>query len=484
MEKPSWAFVNKTYFNTFTQNDTMYFVFSDFEHNWDFFQFLTNDNKYYFCLNKNINSKYNFDVICNTYVQKCKNLSKENIHFILFFPHQEEMIQKYDMLSNHVFYTDFMVSFQIEENLLTHFDTYMYDQAIQMINSKNKLVVDDKEAMNSLKKNIVTRNHHQKDIFSNVVFFGASVTEQKYSYVNYLAKHKQESMIQKKGYSGCHINQAIWLVNDIIALFPKPKCCFLEWITSVYKPHKEDLAVFLAIIIRKLIENDIVPIFLYLYKTDIDEYLDLLHTYEEIASYYHISSIHMYNVIKELSIEPSLILKDSCHTIYEGANLYGSLIERSMEYLVNDTSENYNLKLLLPLNPRNKYDNVTVASIDSFMDCTHLEFEMFNEKKYYKIHDHLIIHLPTQNYTLLAINILYYKHNGFIIINDNRLLTWDTNCYYKRYGYINLNIHFSEAIDVVISQDVVNTKSCKYDTTFPDEKYLFLSELIYTTNSN
>ena len=66
MEKPTWAFTNKTYFNIINSNNQKCFIFSDFEHNWDFFQFLTNDNIYYFCLNKNINTKYNFDIICKT----------------------------------------------------------------------------------------------------------------------------------------------------------------------------------------------------------------------------------------------------------------------------------------------------------------------------------------------------------------------------------------------------------------------------------
>ena len=69
MEKPKWAFNGITYFNVINSNN---FIFSDFEHNWDLLAFLTNDNKYYFCLNKNVINKYNFDIIEKTYNQQCK----------------------------------------------------------------------------------------------------------------------------------------------------------------------------------------------------------------------------------------------------------------------------------------------------------------------------------------------------------------------------------------------------------------------------
>lgn len=110
MEKPSWAFKNVTYFNKINNNDKNYFIFSDFEHNWDFFQFLTNENKYYFCLNKNINSKYNFEIIYKTYQQKVKHLNSDNIHFILFFKEQENFIKELPILLNFVYDKEIILS--------------------------------------------------------------------------------------------------------------------------------------------------------------------------------------------------------------------------------------------------------------------------------------------------------------------------------------------------------------------------------------
>jgi hypothetical protein len=146
MEKPSWAFNNVTYFNIIgSNNGERSFIFSDFEHNWDLFQFLTNDNKYYFCLNKNISSKYNFDVIYNTYKQKCKHLNLENIHFILFFIEQETFIKNLPIELNYTYDTQIISIFNIDESLIRKFDTYKYDDALKLLNNTNKLHVSNEE---------------------------------------------------------------------------------------------------------------------------------------------------------------------------------------------------------------------------------------------------------------------------------------------------------------------------------------------------
>jgi len=47
MEKPSWTFNNVSYFNCIKQlNGNNIIIFSDFEHNWDLFQFMNNKNDY------------------------------------------------------------------------------------------------------------------------------------------------------------------------------------------------------------------------------------------------------------------------------------------------------------------------------------------------------------------------------------------------------------------------------------------------------
>jgi hypothetical protein len=104
---------------------------------------------------------------------------------------------------------------------------------------------------------------------------------------------------------------------------------------------------------------------------------------------------------------------------------------------------------------------------------------VFNEKTYCKIDKEVFITLDDKAKAILGLNILYYKNNGYILINENKLQTWDKNCYYKRYGYINLHIFLTNPqIKVCISQEQFDTSACKHEVNFPKEKYLWLSEII------
>jgi hypothetical protein len=485
MEKPIWAFSNVTFFNIIgSNNDERSFIFSDFEHNWDLFQFLTNDNKYYFCLNKNICSKYNFDIIYNTYKQKCKHLNLKNIHFVIYFLEQETFIKNLPIELNYIYNTQFISIFNIDEILIRKFDTYKYGDALKVLNNTNKLCIINKEINHLVQKYTIKRSKYDKDAFSNICFFGASVTAQQYSYVNHLLNNCKDTIIHKTGYSGCHINQAIWLVNDVLNLTPKPKVCVLEWITSVLKPSLEELKCFLDIICKKLLENNIIPIFLYLYKIDINEYLNIVDIYEEIAINYNISSIFLFKAIQNLeNIDVSLILKDLCHTVYDGSNLYGVMIQNAIHNIfLRDDSIIFNSdKLPLQLNDSlyNKYSNIQVLNVEQFINNNNMEKIFFNEKYYYKIDDELVINLNDHSTIVLAINILYYTNNGYISINEHKIQTWDKNCYYKRYGYVNLNIYLkNNFIHFKISQETFDTTTCNYDVIFPDKKCLWLSEII------
>ena len=142
MEKPSWAFSNKTCFNIITKTNKRNFIFSDFEHNCDFFQFLTNENKYYFCLNENACSKYNFDIIDKTFHQKCKHINKENICFVLFFQEQENFLKQYPIVLNYLYDKQILNILNIEETLIKHFDTYLYHDALKIINNSNQFYIN------------------------------------------------------------------------------------------------------------------------------------------------------------------------------------------------------------------------------------------------------------------------------------------------------------------------------------------------------
>jgi hypothetical protein len=378
------------------------------------------------------------------------------------------------------------------DNILTsHFDILNYNDFLNKLKNKQNLVIPKDKLSKSLINHTVKRASYYPTDFSSICFFGTSVTSQQYSYVSYIKTQFNNSTIYQNGYSGCHITHATWLINDVIILEPKPKICVVEWITSILKPSKDELKSYLSVICDKLIKHDIIPIFLYLFKTDINNYLDLVSIYEEVANYYNISSLFIYKIIQELKIQSSAILKDTCHTNYDGSNLYGLIIKEAIDtILLNSSHATISVlkdKSLLskPINTEiyNKYKNIQIIPLNKIMNCDNIDNILFNGKIYYKIFRESVYiqtKSSTLQKTLIAINILYDKNNGFIDINDNKILIWDKNSYYKRFGYIDLNICFNNnnPIKISVSQESVDTSSCKYGVQFPHEKWLWLAEFI------
>jgi len=63
---------------------------------------MSNTNMYYFNLNKNYKSMYNFDIIEKTFKHKCQNIDKERICFILNTPEQYEYIKNLKQQFNYI----------------------------------------------------------------------------------------------------------------------------------------------------------------------------------------------------------------------------------------------------------------------------------------------------------------------------------------------------------------------------------------------
>ena len=44
---------------------------------------------------------------------------------------------------------------------------------------------------------------------------------------------------------------------------------------------------------------------------------------------------------------------------------------------------------------------------------------------------------------------------------------------------LNLPNNLTKELNIIIHQDKFDTSSCKYNTEFPDEKFMYISEIIY-----
>ena len=247
MEKPNWVYRNKTHFNHFMGADgIMQYYFLAFEHNWDMFQFLPNSNMYFFFLNK---GPYNFNVIYRTYLQKCKHIELERICFILSEEKQEDLLKELPIKFKYIMKSscnELFKQYGITDTFFNNFSVYDLPSAVGIVNSSEKFNIDNTLLIKSTTDNYIKRSPILTK--NSIVFFGASVTGQHCGYVDFI-KHPTITTVAKS-YSGCTIQDATWLVDDIIEL--KPSICILEWITSIYKPNKQRSHEQLDIIIQKL----------------------------------------------------------------------------------------------------------------------------------------------------------------------------------------------------------------------------------------
>jgi hypothetical protein len=83
MEAPTWIYKSQFYLTNVNLNNKNYIFFPGFEHNWNLFQFMTNDNFYYFYLNTDYKSEYNFKIVYDIFIQKCKHIDFNNIWLIV-----------------------------------------------------------------------------------------------------------------------------------------------------------------------------------------------------------------------------------------------------------------------------------------------------------------------------------------------------------------------------------------------------------------
>ena len=474
MEAPSWIYTSQFYLTNVNLNNKNYIFIPGFEHNWNLFQFMTNDNFYYFYLNTDYKSEYNFKIVYDIFIQKCKHIDPNNIWLIL----ENDVSKKYlinlptkfnfvlkDAMSSHF-------NGNIDEKILLFFPTYTIQEAIKIINDMSiQFDYKTENTINIIKKNI--SNDFYLSDNDTISFFGASVTDQKLSYVDVLSD-KINNKLYKNGYQGCHINQAVWLVDDIIQI--KPKICVLEWTTSVYRDTLDNIIKYLHVIVNKLLHANIIPVFLFLFKQNINNFMDIIDAYCAVAKYHNICCIHHYKIIQEIGLDNDYFLKDSCHTNYNGSVLYANILYDVIMLLKN--SKNKFIPNTQLLHKQDKLNDLCTLYLDNILNNS-TEYEIFNNKKYWKITDSIIINNNLNISKIVALDIIYYKHNGIININGTNIQTWDRHCYYKRSQYFNIEIDVQDSIIIHVLQDNFHTTDCKYDIIFPENKYLLISNLVY-----
>jgi hypothetical protein len=295
------------------------------------------------------------------------------------------------------------------------------------------------------------------DISTNVVFFGASVTEQggESGYTTIVKRlldkcDKKYNMI-KEGYGSMHLSDAgICKIDTIIKHYPK--ICFLDWfVTGFICIDKKKLYMYLDAIVRKLLLINCHVVFLLFDRSDMtDNRLLMFQLVIEYAKMYNLKYIALYNNNKEL-------LRDTVHTNANGAEFYG-------------------LKI---------FESISINNIESIVYDKIPEENKYSNLKNVQINKKILINMIINgNFELIGIFQSIGLNSGIVEISrDDKPMYivnfWDQWCHFNRRS-IKGSIPLSKTVRMTITNTHFDTSSCNTDIEFNNlEKYMFVYELIY-----
>lgn len=292
-----------------------------------------------------------------------------------------------------------------------------------------------------------------------ITFYGASVTAQKKGYVaRFKLNSNNDIKIIQKGYGSMHIQDAgICYLDNVIS--DKPDICFIDWFSTQFKGNKELFLPYLNTIIKKLTDNKIKLVFLYLPKQTFEESRGIM--YEESQNYLKELDIPFIDIkynIEKNNIKLDEILRDTIHTNEKGGDIYGDIV---YEWFIKNVD---NLKLCNSDIPQNEYYNIKYKILDSPIIINN-KYEIKGDVSYIRF---LIDKSP---------------HNGIILLNNKRYNSWDQWCYYTRKSLILLP-SFKNKLLIEITNEDFDKSECKI-TDFEWEKYekkLIIYEIFYIGN--
>lgn len=294
----------------------------------------------------------------------------------------------------------------------------------------------------------------------NIIFFGASVTEQTHlsgfvpTFRETIENNKLNYNVIQKGFGSMHLSDAgICKIDTIIN--EKPDICFLDWFsTGFITIDKSELFLYLDVIVRKLILINSKICFLLLERLDLcNNRLTMFSIVKEYCNLYNIHFIEIYN-----NTNKNELLRDDVHTNELGAQLYSNKI---YEYFVNNIINKDIEYTNIP--NENKYSNIKTLQVNK------------------DIYDEINMN---GNFEIVGI---LQKMGNFcgiveIIRNDEigyKLNTWDPWCYFTR-DSIKIQIPLSNTVKIKILQDEFNTDDCKNDINFNEfKKYMYIYEIFY-----
>ena len=177
----------------------------------------------------------------------------------------------------------------------------------------------------------VLRNHFVSER-RQILFFGASVTEQRAGYVfgfqEAVKEKKCDIDVVQKGIGAVHLREACLLLPAVLnKMEALGGICMLEWLTSYPLFDKEQVEKYLTFLLRELRTKRFLPVFVFMYNNEfLTERKETKKVWTGYAHRYRIPTIDMFDFQHSHYGSTPAYFRDNTHLTADGGKFFGTTL--------------------------------------------------------------------------------------------------------------------------------------------------------------
>jgi len=272
-----------------------------------------------------------------------------------------------------------------------------------------------------------------------IVYFGASVTQQKQGYAWHLSKRLGVDY-KCFGHGGCHLmDDGICCIDDVLKT--NPTHCFIDYFSTAYTSTDKHTIDYLDTILYKCTTAGCKTIWLFLPSGN---HTSRLPFYAFVKA--HLDSRRAtYIDLNDVLTHSTDLCRDMVHTTERGSVEYAEALFTLFSN-VRDT-------ISFPMEiQKTKYCDIKRLDVNQTV-LTSLSFE--------------------GDCTILAVCLNIGPKSGIVYIGDKKYTIWDVHCYYNRTSFHLRNLGVSGTVTIKVSQEPVDYSTCRrpdFDFGFPTKE--------------
>ena len=260
-----------------------------------------------------------------------------------------------------------------------------------------------------------------------IVFFGASVTQQKQGYAWHLANRLG---VEYKcfGHGGCHLmDDGICCIDEVLK--EPPTHCFIDFFSTGYTSENKHTIDYLDTILYKCTTAGCKTLWLFLPSGN---HASRLPFYAFVKA--HLDSRHAtYFDLNTVLTHSTDLCRDVVHTTERGSVEYAEALYTLFSN-VRDTIP-YAINV-----PKTKYCDIQCLPVNQTVH-TRLSLE--------------------GDCTILAVRLTIGPKSGIVYIGHKKYTIWDVHCHYNRTSFHLRNVPVSGTVSIDVSQEPVDYSTCR-----------------------